>query len=683
MKLSNRNFGLPMSALVVGMFVYTGAQRLGTVPVPDSGDESMILQVPYEILNRGLFAWPMYRYLGGNIENLWHSFRPVYYLVLTGFFKVFGWGLAQGRAVTLIAASMGLAGVFLIGRRLFDWRVGLIAVVLLVSDNSFIERSRMVRNEYLAVMFALVAFYLFDLAEDRKRGWLYCASGLAAGAGVMTHTNIAYILGSIVLLMLLKDGWRMLLRPPLYWFCGGAFFVMSYEIVYDIIDYKNVRLQYSGDRAHFSLVSSSGFWQNLLDEPLRYRDWVSGGLLFPEVPRTLQHVFQAFTVVALVYLVIIFVRRFRRTRTTDPGAQILVVTLSAIAFLAIVTGRRRKYAIYMAYLSPWFALCAGILIREASEFIGRLRSKPWPAAARLYRVAVALAILAVGAYCALLARQEFRYVQAVENPELASFTEFGEVLRDIVPPDLCPASIERPVIWLAFPESDRCYVSIERRMVDNIDIDGKDYALLIPTKKNPAYIKDPDENYVLLGTMENTPYGNIRVYYTGTDPRYRAMAPQHYRFFEKWRGHVTDHQVTAAREIWSADAGELSARSSSANLVTTDDGLSITPPRRGVSGEVDLCSLELTPNAAYTLLVDVTSGDAGWQLGIVDAEMGRWSNRIAIPDQPGLQRIEGLFRTFAGHRVKIVAHAVNQSVGGHLSLTRIAIRKVAELTLDN
>jgi len=73
---------------------------------------------------------------------------------------------------------------------MFDWQVALIAVVLLVSDNTFVERSRMVRNEYLASMFALLAFYLFELAERRKRGWLYAASGLAAGAGVMTHTNI-------------------------------------------------------------------------------------------------------------------------------------------------------------------------------------------------------------------------------------------------------------------------------------------------------------------------------------------------------------------------------------------------------------------------------------------------------------------------------------------------------------
>src|SRR5437660_10545656 len=203
MKANERNVGLPIFALTIGSFLFVGTKRLGAVPLPDSGDESMILQVPYEIINRGLFAWPMYRYLGGNIENVWHSFRPLYYWSMTGFFKLFGWGLLQGRAFNLIAATAVLVVVFLIGRRLFDWRAGLIAVVLLVSDNTFVERSRMVRNEYLAVLFALLAFYVFEIAEQRRKGWLYIASGALAGAGVMTHTNILYILGALFLLMLL------------------------------------------------------------------------------------------------------------------------------------------------------------------------------------------------------------------------------------------------------------------------------------------------------------------------------------------------------------------------------------------------------------------------------------------------------------------------------------------------
>lgn len=683
MKLTERNFGLPIFALIIGAFLFVGSQRLGAVPLPDSGDESMILQVPYEILNRGLFAWPMYRYLGGNIENTWHSFRPVYYLSMTGFFKVFGWGLLQGRAFNLMAAALVLGVVFLIGRRLFDWRVGLVAVVMLISDNTFVERSRMVRNEYLGAMFALLAFYLFEAAEQRKRGWLYAASGLAAGAGVMTHANTLYILGAIVLLMLLRHGWRALASRSTYLFAGSALVVMAYEIVYDVVDYANVRLQYHGDRAHFGRVSSSGLWQNVLDEPARYKDWVAGSLLFSDVPRTLQHVFQVLTVVALVFVIATCVRQFRRAKAVDdPRARVLVVTLIAMLFLAIATGRRRKYAIYMAYLTPWFALCVGILLRDGVERMGRLRSKPWRFAELSRKAALIAVALAGVAYGALLVRQNVRFIREVTNPHVASFEEFARVLRSIVPESVCPASIERPVMWLAFPEFDRCYASIERRMADNVDIDGKDYALILSTRKNPVYIKDPDENYTLLGKMENTPYGDMRVYYTGTDPRYRSLAPVSYQFFERWRGHLRDDQIAAARPVWSANAKELSAGARSADAVLKPDGLDMES--RGsvwLQHSVDLCSVELKPNTAYEVIVDGASSGAGWHLVIVDAATDQLAKQIVIAERQGSQRIEGLFRTFDTSRVRIAARAGTERPGAPLCITRVTINEVGELTL--
>lgn len=634
----------------------------------------MILQVPYEIINRGLFAWPMYRFLGGNIENVWHSFRPVYYFLMTGFFKIFGWGLTQGRAFNLVAAALVLAVVFLIGRRVFDWRVGLAAVVMLVSDNTFVERSRMIRNEYVGAMFALLAFYLFEAAEQHKRGWLYAASGLAAGAGVMTHTNILYILAAIFLLMLLKRGWRALIGRPTYVFASGAFVVMAYEIVYDIIDYANVGKQYHGDRAHFGRASSLGLLQNLLDEPARYKDWAAGSLLFAEVPRTLQHFFQVLTAVALVYLIVKFVGRFRSAKfAADPRARVLIVTLAAMIFLAIATGRRRKYAIYMAYVTPWFALCVGILFRDVVDRLVRLRSNPWRIAALSQRTMLAGVTLGVVACGALLVRQNARFVREVTNSNLASFEEFAAVLRSVVPGRLCPASIERPVVWLAFPESDRCYASIERRMADNVDIDGRDYALILSTRRNPVYIKDPDENYALLGKMEGTPYGDMRVYYTGTDPQYRTLAPVNYQFFEKWRGHVRNDPIAIAPTVWSAGAGELTAQST---------GLTVEPSGCvSLQQSADLCSVELKPNTAYRLIVDVESPGSRWQLVAVDAPAGRLTKQISILEREGSQQTEGMFRTFETGRVRIAARAAGEGPRAPLCITRVTIREVGELTL--
>ena len=145
--------------LIVAGFTLVVAQRLGEVPVPQV-DESYMMQTSYEMLNRGKLSLPFRHFIGGNIENNWHSLTPVHYVIQTGFFKIFGWGITEGRAFNLTLAIIVLLLVFLIGRKLFDRRVGLIAVVMIVSDVFFLERSRFLRNDYSAVMFALAAFSL-------------------------------------------------------------------------------------------------------------------------------------------------------------------------------------------------------------------------------------------------------------------------------------------------------------------------------------------------------------------------------------------------------------------------------------------------------------------------------------------------------------------------------------------
>src|SRR5437763_7520513 len=250
------NLDLTLLATVVAGFSAVAAQRLGTVPVPDTGDEAMILQVAYEILYRGKFAWPMYRYLGGDIDNAWHSFRPVYYWLMTGFFKLFGWGLVQGRAFNLLAAAISLVVLYFIDRRLFGWPSGLVAVLMVAAYPNFVARSRMVRNECVVMLFVLLGYYLSEIAEARQRARYFVAAGLAVGASVMCHTNALYILGAICLLMVIRRGWRFYASGAIYQFLGGAFAVMAYEIVYDVIGYATVRQQYHGDKAHFGLLEA-------------------------------------------------------------------------------------------------------------------------------------------------------------------------------------------------------------------------------------------------------------------------------------------------------------------------------------------------------------------------------------------------------------------------------------------
>src|SRR5215471_9925561 len=209
MKTARWRLDLLLLFVLAGAFVVIASQRLGTVPVPDVSDEPFMLQTPYELLYEGKFAQGMYRFLGGNIENTWRSLEPGCMLMLSGFFKLFGYGLLQARAFNLAAAAGILIVVFFVGRMLVDWKAGLVAVGLLATDLTFLERSRMVRTDYAPALFAVLAFYLYELAESRKSWRFYVASGLSAGIGVLGHPNILYLVGAILLLMLLRRGFGL------------------------------------------------------------------------------------------------------------------------------------------------------------------------------------------------------------------------------------------------------------------------------------------------------------------------------------------------------------------------------------------------------------------------------------------------------------------------------------------
>ena len=543
---NNWDFGL-LGALVAGFF-FVAAQRIGSVPVPDNGDESMLLQIPYEILYRGKFAWPMCRYLGGNIENAWHSFRPALFIITAGFFKVFGWGLTQGRVFNLITAGLTLVMVYVIGRRFFDWRTGLTGVLMLISDQVFFERSRMFRYEHPAAMVALLAFYFYEIAEERRSKWLYVASGLAAGIAVMVHTNLLYLPVAIIAVMLIRHGARAFRVASLYQFGGAALLVMAYEIVWGIADRSNVRLQYHDDPAHFSATSASALWQNLQREIGRYESWYHGGELVYGGRPLLLRVFMVLTLFSIGYLIYVCIKEIRnRTAGDDTRVHVLVVTLIAMTFLALATGRRRKYAIYLTNLTPWFALCVGIFVRDGLEFLKNLNSRNWGRYAAARKAVISALVIGVACYGVLFLRQSYKYYKVLNSPDHASFEEFTAVLRGMVPEGVCPISIVRPVIWLAFPEADRCYATVERRMGDPLDIAGKEYALIIPGE-NHERIRDPNAFYHFLGEMDDTPYGDIRVYYTGSNPALKRLEPRRFQFFGNGRGYVetTNHDSTAS-----------------------------------------------------------------------------------------------------------------------------------------
>ena len=101
------------------------------------------------------------------------------------------------------------------------------------------------------------------------------------------------------------------------------------------------------------------------------------------------------------------------------------------------------------------------------------------------------------------------------------------------------------------------------------------------------------------------------------------------------------------------------------------------PPRGAVPTLIDLCSVELKPNTVYQLISGAPI-EAGWRLVIVTEEMGESASQMMMTDQQGIQRIDGVFRTFDAGRVKIAAGAAKRAASP-LSVARLTIREVASL----
>lgn len=668
-------FDLLLLALIVTAFVLIASTRLGHVPVPET-DESYTLQVAYEMVNRGQLSLPMYRYLGGNIENVWHSYTPVYFVLLSGFLKLTGWGLLEGRWFNLITAVLTLLMVHLIGRKLFNWRAGLIAVLLLASDQTFFERSRLVRNDFAAAAFAMLAYYLYEIAEQKKRGRYYVAAGLAAGAGVMCHTNILYMFGAIGLLMLLRDGWRVVMKRSFYQYTLAALAVMAYEIIYDIIDYKNFVLQNREDRLHFGLFERWGWWNNLIEEGGRYLRWYAGGSMFMNIPRTTLHLFQLLSIIAIIYMIGYTIWRMRRGDwLSRPAVRLFIVTSAAVSFHALITSHKDIY--YMAHLAPWFALLVGVMLNDGFDFIKRIGQLNWPRAELTGKALTAVIALAIIAFGLQLARQNRRYIREVRNPELASFDEVRNVLRSLVPGGVCPVAMKAPEMWLAFPEHDRCFATIEKRMTENLDLDGSDYAVI----QRSAYHKNRreatlqfDAKYHLLGELEDTPYGTIRVYYTGTNPEYLALTPKKYKFFGRARGYVSDEQLAHAREVWSNGANNWPNLALQSGITLDEQGAAVHPKKRGDS--LTFGAVDLEPYKVYKLSLDTVAEGGRWELMLTDDKTGALVNRVPISERADSQRIEGLFKTGSATRIKMVARTLGQQLGQPLRISRISISEI-------
>lgn len=121
------------------------------------------------------------------------------------------------RIMRWLQALYGTAGVlliFLIGRRMFDTRVGLLAATLLGAMPWHIHASGYIKPDAQLVAFVLLAFLAALAALDRPTAWRHGLAGLAialAASAKLTGVVIAVALGVGTLLLARREPTRLVL----------------------------------------------------------------------------------------------------------------------------------------------------------------------------------------------------------------------------------------------------------------------------------------------------------------------------------------------------------------------------------------------------------------------------------------------------------------------------------------
>jgi hypothetical protein len=150
-----------------------------------------------------------------------HDTNPPFYFLLLN-----GWRLAAGEtifALRFLGAAAGVLAIpllFVMGRLLFDWRVGLAAALLMAISPFHIWEVQVLRNYGLLLTLNLLSIYglwRFIYQPANRRQWRWPGLWLSAGlVGIYTHYFGFFIFayGLVVLAVWLVWGWR---RTSLSW----------------------------------------------------------------------------------------------------------------------------------------------------------------------------------------------------------------------------------------------------------------------------------------------------------------------------------------------------------------------------------------------------------------------------------------------------------------------------------
>jgi 4-amino-4-deoxy-L-arabinose transferase-like glycosyltransferase len=152
---------------------------------------------------------------------------PFYFLLLAGWFDLFGIGITQARDLSVVMSLIMFCLLFGLLWRLYDVGAALIIVTLVVFDGwlLFIERISYIENTLLVLVLAVMLAYQRAIERPTTRRFVI-AGALLGGAVIFKHTG-AYLLVALLLHWLII---RKSNRQHLLMFAVAGLVIVAYVV---------------------------------------------------------------------------------------------------------------------------------------------------------------------------------------------------------------------------------------------------------------------------------------------------------------------------------------------------------------------------------------------------------------------------------------------------------------------
>ncbi|HME54881.1 MAG TPA: glycosyltransferase family 39 protein [Candidatus Lokiarchaeia archaeon] len=340
------------------------------------GDEGEFSNSAYNLASgNGLIISTYVNVWGFNIFNFDEG--PIFYLMFALFFKVFGFGLIQGRLFSVILGIFGLNVFYFLCKELFSKKKSLLLTILFGTMPIYFIAAREIRFEIIYSVFDLLSFYFlvryFKTEKKVNRYIIYMS--IFSALSLLTHPNgMINIAATLVCLVFfnikltfkgifsknLLQSFKENIKNILIYAIIIGLIALPYVII--IIVYYNI---YIPQTNYIIYSSGSNIVTNILSEYLQIKNLLISfaGTSLPRLMRIAIYLVMI-GIIALI-VVTLFIRSY-----DDPFIKItfLYLVISVASFTLIVN---HKWDVYLTTVLPQFVIGFGSFMdRKPSRFNG-------------------------------------------------------------------------------------------------------------------------------------------------------------------------------------------------------------------------------------------------------------------------------------------------------------------------